>query len=399
MKKNVLYISTIFPYPAYRGGKIRISNLIARLSRDHDVHLLSLCAEHRERIEDSLREARKHCTTVQAISHSRNRWKGALRSVLTQQPYEIGLFRNEAMKEAVAEAVTEIDPDIIWCSRTASLQYLPNHTRATVLLDQHDLSSQMWRLMKEGSSKWWIRLYAAYNHYLMRKYERTAYHGVDIAVSVSEKERALTETFAPPETALLVAPNGVDVSYFSPSGTTEEDPEAVVSVGSMDQERNIDAAIFFVEDVMPLIRKAGVDMKYYIVGQNPTERVQRLADHDDVVVTGTVDDVRPYLERAAAVVAPYRMGSGVKHKIPISFAMQKAVVATPNACQGIEVTHGQNVLMGETPRELAAHTKTLLQSKEKRDAIGHAAQEFIREHYSWDAIANRLIAQVEEEMG
>lgn len=316
--------------------------------------------------------------------------------MLMQRPYEIGLFRNKTMKETVAEAVDEIEPDIIWCSRTASLQYLPAHTRATVLLDQHDLSSQMWRLMKERSPKWWVRLYAAYNHYLMRKYERAAYQDVDVAVSVSEKERALTKTFASSDTSLLVAPNGVDVSYFSPSGTVEEEPGALVSVGSMDQERNIDASVFFVEDVMPLLRKKGTHMMYYVVGQNPTERVQRLADHDNVVVTGTVDDVRPYLERAAAIVAPYRMGSGVKHKIPISFAMRKAVVATPNACQGIEVTHGENVLIGETPEELATHTKTLLDSKERRDAIGRAAQTFIREHYSWDAIAKRLIAQVHQ---
>jgi len=396
MRKSVLYISTIFPYPAYRGGKIRISNLIAGLSQAHDVHLLSLCAEHRNLLEESLREAKKHCMTVQAIPHSRSRWKGALRSVLTQRPYEIGLFRNDAMKEAVAEAVDEVKPDIIWCSRTASLQYLPDATEATVLLDQHDLSSQMWRLMREGTSKWWIRLYAAYNHYLMCRYEGVTYPSVDIAVSVSEKERTLTKTFAPSDTALLVAPNGVNVSYFSPSGTVEEEPTALVSVGSMDQERNIDASVFFVEDVMPLLRKERRDMTYYIVGQNPTERVQRLANHDDVVVTGTVDDVRPYLERAAAVVAPYRMGSGVKHKIPISFAMQKAVVATPNACQGIEITHGENVLIGETPEELAAHTRALLESKERRDAIGRAAQAFIREHYSWDAISNRLIAEVHQ---
>jgi glycosyltransferase involved in cell wall biosynthesis len=164
----------------------------------------------------------------------------------------------------------------------------------------------------------------------------------------------------------------------------------------MDQTRNVDASRFFVEKILPRLQDRGLDVTYYIVGQNPTDEIRRMEENPGVVVTGTVDDVRPFLERSSVVVAPYRMGSGVKHKIPIAFSMGKPVVATPNACQGIEVTHGENVMIAKEPKSFADAIQALLESEDRRRALGKRAQSFIREEYSWDAILSRLLADVEK---
>ena len=395
MALRILYVSTIFPYPAHRGGKIRISNIISHLSTRHDVHLVSLCSEHKDELDELCRRAREVCAGVRAVPHRRRRWRGGLRSVLHRKPYEIGLHQNAEMDRSVEQAIMEVDPDLIWCSRLAALQYLPNDLGATVLLDQHDLASRLWEIMGQRASRLWVQAYARYNQVLVERYEQTVYKDIDICVSVSEEERRLTESFAPPNVPLLVAPNGVDVSYFSPSGE-EEETGALVSVGSMDQTRNVDASRFFVEKILPRLQDRGLDVTYYIVGQNPTDEIRRMEENPGVVVTGTVDDVRPFLERSSVVVAPYRMGSGVKHKIPIAFSMGKPVVATPNACQGIEVTHGENVMIAKEPKSFANAIQALLESEDRRRALGKRAQSFIREEYSWDAILSRLLADVEK---
>lgn len=395
MTLRILYVSTLFPYPAHRGGKLRISNIIRRLSDRHEVHLVSLCSEHKEELETLQKRVGEMCAGVRTVLHERRRWRGGLRSILHQEPYEVGLHHNRDMERAVREALAEVRPDLIWCSRLASLQYLPDDVTATVLLDQHDLASRLWEIMADRASKWEVQGYAQYNQVLVDRYEHEVYEDIDVCVSVSEEERRLTSEFAPADTPLLVAPNGVDVSYFSPSGKVSEEKGALVSVGSMDQTRNVDASRFFVDEVLPLLHERGLDVTYYVVGQNPTEEVRRMEEHPSVVVTGTVDDVRPFLERSAVVVAPYRMGGGVKHKVPIAFAMGKPVVATPNACRGIGVTPGRNVMIADEPGAFADAIQELLGFDEKRQAIGTRAQSFIREEYSWDAILERLVASVE----
>jgi glycosyltransferase involved in cell wall biosynthesis len=229
----------------------------------------------------------------------------------------------------------------------------------------------------------------------MRRYERDKYKKLDICVSVSEKEKEMTRGVAPEGLPILVAPNGVDTDYFAPIKKDEEEG-ALVSVGSMDQERNIDASEYFVKDILPLLLERGYDVTYYIVGQNPTDRVLALADHPAVTVTGTVEDVRPIIARASIVVAPYRIGGGVKHKIPIAFSMKKPVVSTSNACQGIDVTHEENVLIGDSASQFASLIVQLLSSQEMRQQMGEKARTFIQERYSWNAIAHNLINDVED---
>jgi glycosyltransferase involved in cell wall biosynthesis len=163
----------------------------------------------------------------------------------------------------------------------------------------------------------------------------------------------------------------------------------------MDQGRNIDAAEYFVHKVLPLLRDRGLSVTYYIVGQNPNSRVMALGEAADVVVTGTVDDVRPYLARAMIVVAPYLSGSGVKHKIPIAFSMGKAVVATSNACQGINVSTGNNVMLADSPESFASAIEILFHDGEKREAMGIAARHLISSRYSWDGILAQLVKDLD----
>lgn len=398
-KPRLLYASTFFPYPATGGGKLRISNLLSRLSETYEVHYLCLGLSEEERSAEALAQAEPFCRSVTVIPHAKRRARAALKVFLTLRPYEINLFDNPKFGAALRRLTAALQPDVLWFSRLAAAGYMGDKGGAIAVLDQHDLSSQLWRLMRRGAPQAWVRLFAAVNGYLVERYERRIYPAFDVAVSVSEAERLLTRQRVVRDAgspALMTAPNGVDLEYFAPAepaGPTAT--RDLVLTGTMSQRRNIDAAIYFATEIFPPLRAQFEQLRFVVVGKEPTREVLELARHPGVEVTGAVPDVRPYLARAEVVVAPYRFGSGVKHKMPIAMAMRKAIVGSTNAVQGLDVVHGRHVMIADTPADFIAYVAALLRDAEFRETLGLEAQQLASERYGWNGIVATLVADLE----
>jgi glycosyltransferase involved in cell wall biosynthesis len=288
---------------------------------------------------------------------------------------------------------------VLWFSRLAAARYLDHKGGALAVLDQHDLTSQLWHLMRRGAPQAWVRLFAMVNGYLVERYERRVYPRFDVSVSVSETERSLTQQRVlkgASSPVLITAPNGVDIDTYTPADPKHQATiRDLVLIGTMNQRRNVDAAIYFATEIFPQLAAQFQSLRFVIVGKDPTGDVLNLGSLPGVLVTGAVPDVRPYLEGAEVVVAPFRFGSGVKHKVPIAMAMRKAIVSTPNGVQGLEVIHGEHLMIADTPADFAKCVATLLRDPELRAALGIRARQLAVERYSWDGIASALVAQVE----
>jgi len=387
---RILYLTSFFPFPPHGGGKLRVANLIKRLSKRHEVHLLALAWSEQDLSAESQQEALRYCTTVQTVPHRLARVPAGLKSLFTGRPYELNLLHNQRFQTAVEQKGRELSPDLVWCSRIAAAQHLPPNLGKLRILDQHDLSSYLWDLMAKGSDRWWVKAYARFNRILVRRAERRLYRAVDLSISVSENEKELTREVSPPGMPRLVAPNGVDLDEFPPGSQQAEEPGSSVLVGQMNAMRNVDAAVFFSQQVFPAIRARHPDAKFYIVGGSPLPQVRALAEHPGIEVTGYVPDVRPYIERAAVVVAPHRMGSGVKHKIPIAMAMSKAIVTTHKGAHGLDLRDGEHAHITDDPERFADAVSQLLSEPEARLAMGRRARELAVERYSWDHIVSHL---------
>lgn len=382
------------PYPATFGGKLRVGNLIKRLRETYEIHYLGL-ADHEELAPDALAETERSCASVTAVPHRRRRVRAGLRALLTLDPYELNLFRNQTFARTLQRLHEHLQPNVLWFSRIAAAQYLGEKGDAIAILDQHDLSSRMWQLMEESAGEVRVRAFAAINRRLVERCERRIYSRFDIVVSTSEEERALTATrLGGHGFALFAAPNGVDIDYFCPLPPSPAPSRDLMLTGSMDQTRNIDAAVHFTTEIFPRLRAAFADVRFVIVGREPAAAVRELGRLPGVVVTGTVPDVRPFLGQAAVIVAPYRFGSGMKHKLPIAMAMGKAIVGSSNAIQGLDVVDGRHVLVADTPAAFADQVMRLLHDLELREALGQAARRLICERYSWDGIVARLIDDI-----
>lgn len=396
-KPRLLYISTFFPFPATGGGQLRVSNLLRRLSRTYAIHYL--CLGDEEQSPAALAQAERFCQSITVIPHAPSRVRAALQTVVTLRPYEINLFDNPEFASAVHRLTTTLRPDVLWFSRLAAARYLGDKGGALAVLDQHDLSSQLWRLMQRGAPEAWVRLFAAVNGWLVERYERRIYPKFDVAVSVSEAERLLTRQRIVGDgggPVLITSPNGVDLEYFAPPAPSG--PIAtrdLVLTGTMNQRRNVDAAVHFANEVFPRLATRFESLRFVVVGKDPSSDVLELRRIPGVVVTGSVPDVRPYLQQAEVVVAPYRFGSGVKHKVPIAMAMRKAIVSSTNGVQGLDVVHGRHVMIADTPADFARHVAALLEDPDLRDALGVQARELAVKSYGWDGIVAALVEEIE----
>jgi glycosyltransferase involved in cell wall biosynthesis len=222
----------------------------------------------------------------------------------------------------------------------------------------------------------------------LQRAERHYVQLADYVLAVSENDRASFAQYADPR-RISVIPTGVDTEYFQPevpSGPSLEQPDTMVFTGSMDWMPNEDGVAYFVEKILPLIRRQIPEAAFWAIGHRPPRRIQALAS-DSVVVTGTVEDIRPYLAKAALCVVPLRSGSGTRIKIFEAMAMGKAVVSTSMGAEGLPVQHGKNIILADDPADFARQVVDLLRDPPHRQRLGQAARQLVVESYGWPAVA------------
>jgi glycosyltransferase involved in cell wall biosynthesis len=188
----------------------------------------------------------------------------------------------------------------------------------------------------------------------------------------------------------LTIGNGVDCEFFSPKDGDKDDISKLIFTGVMNYGPNEDAAIYFCEAILPRIQERFPHVEFWVVGQEPSEKVQGLGRRPGVHVTGSVPDMRPYLESAGIFVCPLRYGAGVKNKLLAALAMRKAVVATSLSMEGLGLRNNQDLLVADEPEQFAEKIVTLLENPDYAKGLGQSGQEFVRKKYSWESSSELL---------
>ncbi len=204
-------------------------------------------------------------------------------------------------------------------------------------------------------------------------------------VSAREREKLLLRC---PDARIHVVPNGVDVSYYSDNQPVGN-PAEILFVGSMDYHANVEAVVWFVASVWPILKAAIPGVVFRIAGRDPSPEVRALAA-PDVLVTGTVDDIRPFYARAGATVVPLRVGSGTRLKILESMAAGVPVVSTRLGAEGIELQDKSDIFLAETPAEIAEALQRVLTDKVLADRLRSGGHALVNRLYDWPIVAAQL---------
>lgn len=382
---ELLYLVHRLPWPPDKGDKVRSYHLLRHLAARHRVHLGTFVDDPADM--QHLEAVRAVCASVYAAPlHPRRARIASLKGLLTGQPLTLAYYRNAGLERWVQGLVQagRIDSTVVFSS--SMVPFAPE--RLPLLVDFVDVDSAKWAEYA-GRRPWPLSwLYRREGERLLA-YERRAAARAQRSVFAAEREAALFERLAPEVADRVQAiSNGVDTAFFDP-GVQRPTPYAagelpLVFTGAMDYWPNIEAVCWFAAEMLPALRERYPQLRFHIVGRNPSAAVQALAG-PAVHVTGTVPDVRPWLQHAAAVVAPLRLARGIQNKVLEAMAMARPVVTSSACAMGIEAHDGTELRVADTPVEYVARLAEWLSAPERGHAVGRAARERVQASYGWQA--------------
>jgi len=377
---HVLVTCLNYPYPLENGENLRIFHYVRTLRDRHSFDLV--CLSNKPPPEP-IRGLFRRIMPVDAVRQGPP--VTGLRRL--SAPFSLEHFAPSipALHDTLAAAMAQSHYDLLWTSGDM-FPSIPDCALPILGDIVDDLVVQYTaglKAMKPGLSYLRMLKYA----WLARRYEQRYFPRAAACLYVSEKDAAVFRQICP-GTPVHVIHNGVDANYFQPSDLPVED-DTVIFEGSMDFFPNIDGSVYFCTEVLPLIQQKRPGVKVLLVGKKPSERVRALAS-DQVQVTGFVDDVRPYLARAAVFVSPTRVGAGIKNKILQAWGMAKPVVATPISTGGLRCAEGDNILIRESPQSIADAVVEVLADRSRREALDARGRQTIVDHYTWEAKGREL---------
>jgi polysaccharide biosynthesis protein PslH len=353
---NILFLCHRIPYPPDKGEKIRAYNILTHLAKKHVVHLGAFVDDPADMAHEAmLRELVSGECLLVPLSRAEQLARMA-HAFAAGRPLTTSYFAGRRMERWIHELFKTRYIDRIYLFSSAMAPFVPGRfSPARVIIDMVDVDSDKWRQYSKTARvpmAWVFRREARTLFALERR--AAARFGATLFVSPYE-----ANTFAQmaPETRarLYSVANGVDLERYSPADSHPSPfPVGVlpiVMVGAMDYRPNVEGAVWFAEQVLPIVRAVLPAAKFYAVGAKPAARLR--VRREGVVVTGRVEDVRPYVAHAAAVVAPLKLARGVQNKVLEGMAMQKPVVATGPASRGLDVTAGVDLLVEDEPHRFA----------------------------------------------
>ena len=390
---RLLYICHRIPFPPDKGEKIRAFHQLKALSSKHDVDLFTLSDQPPKPAD--LDALTKYCrrVTVRRIHPAARRLR-ALSRMLSQSPLTLPYFYSGELKQRIREAIMlrRYDRIFVYCSAMA--QYVDWVRDIPVLTDLVDVDSDKWSQYAAFTPLPMRAVYKTEGKRL-REYERRICRRSDFVIVTTAREAALAREISP-GAGVEVIPNGVDTEYFKPQGYPGEgDEPAIVFTGDMSYFPNEEAVVSFVGRVFPWVRRQIPDARFTIVGRNPTEKVQRLGRVPGVKITGTVPDVRPWLEGAKVAVAPFTIAAGIQNKVLEALAYARPVVATRKVLQGLSEPVAEVIRSGESPEELASAVIELLRNTALARNLGSEGRRRVGTEYNWSRSGDQLLSLVE----
>jgi sugar transferase (PEP-CTERM/EpsH1 system associated) len=382
--------------PLDAGGKIRSFNIASELARRHEVDLFafypSIAADPHLHLGDPFAGVEclplripERASIADVLAYSAN--------VLTRRPYQIRKDCPPRVLRRLRQIVSKKQYDAILCDFLLTAAVVPWDVGIPTVIFTHNVEAVIWRrrFLVNQNPLW--KLVAWRESRTIARAERHFTSLADHVLTVSDEDRRTFLEFLPKEKVTTV-PTGVDLDYFRPAvGPAESSPSShsLVFTGSMDWIPNEDAIIYFSTEILPLIQKHFPGITLSVVGRTPTRKVLALAEKNPALrVTGSVDDIRPYVHEAAVYVVPLRIGGGTRIKIFEAMAMGSAVVSTSVGAEGLPVEHGKNILLADSPEDFARRTVALLTQPAERDRMGRAARDLVESRYGWAEVTDVL---------
>jgi glycosyltransferase involved in cell wall biosynthesis len=315
-------------------------------------------------------------------------------NLFSSLPFVAQKYDTPLMRQKIREIIQTEHIDLVHVDMLPLTAYIDEFENLPKILVNHNVESvrlYRWFRAEPNPLK---KVYLGIQWLKLRSFERSSMNKFDGCVVVSELDKELLVKMGV-KSRLFVVPNGTNTRFFKPNnGKVVEN--SVLWIGHMDVHTNKDAVLYFWKDIYPILRRKCPEVKMTFAGTAPPKEIADAAQKDpQVKATGFVDDIRPYIDEAAVMVIPIRIGSGTRLKILDSMAMGKAIVSTSVGCEGLNVNDGQDIVISDEPEDFANKTMDLLKNSDKRITLAKNAIE-IAKTYDWDLIVRKQEAAYQD---
>ncbi len=385
---KILWVKSDFLHPTRGGGQIRTLETLKRLHQRHEIHYAALDLPEPDM---GLSRSAEYCTKAYPVAHAIPRksgpryWGQLARGPFADMPLAMRRYRSSALLREVEKLIRRERFDAIVCDFLAAAANIPELGGA--VLFQHNVESAIWKRHTEHAPTRWHGAYARGQYERMLRYEATVCRAARKIIAVSEADaHAMRSLYG--VLRVCPVPTGVDVDRFTPPQVMTPVRD-LIFLGAMDWRPNIDGLNWFVRRVLPLIRALRPDCSLTVAGRNPTTEVRRLAS-PQIVVTGSVDDVRPYLWQSTVSIVPLRIGGGTRLKIYEAMAARIPVVSTAVGAEGLDISDGENIRIADSPEHFAQACLALLADSDVRRRMIVQAWEMVAACYSWEVVSRKF---------
>lgn len=407
MRKKILWLSHVVPYPPKRGVLLRAHNLVKELSEFHDVHLIALnqknlivpyLGEYKKGSQQAMDVLSAYCASVEFVDAPTDKTKYgrhicALKSLLPGLPYNIRWLESAEYQQKVDAALQKMHFDVVHCDTISLAPYvdrLIDDVNAPKLsLDHHNIESHMLLRRAEVEKNRLKKWYFHQEGVRLERYEKKVCPKFDVNITCSDLDSQRLEAFSS-GTPTYVAPNSVDVDFFKPSDAAV-DAATFIFIGTLTWYPNLQAVRYIAFELWEDMKKNHPNIKMNVIGANPPKDLLEFAQRESGFnILGFVDDLTPYLNQATGYLCPISDGGGTKLKLLDAMASGKAIVAHEVACEGLLMEHGETALKCKTQQDFIQAVNDVVNNASLREGLEKKSRVHAVEHFSSRQIGKKL---------
>jgi glycosyltransferase involved in cell wall biosynthesis len=312
--------------------------------------------------------------------------------VMNPRPFSVSKYNDERMRAEIRELIRTNSYDMVHVDHLHMSHYLQDLSGLASLMDDHNVEYKILERCAHVENSFLKKRIYQSQALKMKQFESQSVRSSAAVTAVSQDDVNILKDISRKSNHIHILPNGVDTEFFNPQRISGEQQEgSVVFTGSMDWLPNEDSVLYFCQDILPLIWRKSPKVKFYVVGKNPSAQLIEKTKHDErIIVTGCVEDVRPFMMKAKIFVVPLRIGGGTRLKILEAMSMEKCVVSTSIGAEGIACTHNKDIVLADNPNDFAEAVIRLMLDDTARSVIGKNGRELVCRTYDWNIIGQSL---------